>query len=520
MPSLYEQVLPKLRPFQKEAVDFAISGKQYDRQFNTDDDTTPTTSCSSTRCGAIEPSRLVKGRLLLADEMGLGKTLSSLAIMTFYEPEWPLLIICPASLRYTWPAEIEKFLPSIPPQAVYIAAGFQDIGFTARKDIKIVIVTYSLLQNRSAVAHALEEYPYRCIIVDESHNLKQRDSQRSKLLLPLLKRANHVVLLSGTPALARPCELWTQLHSLDPHVFGSWTQFANRYCAPKRKSFGGGRFVMDYNGASNLPELHGKLRSVMVRRLKAHVLSELPPKQRSIIPIAISADQKAACAQAVADLKESRKSVEELFGDAARRADFEAKGKLMAAYQSSGIGKARSVAEYLLDWLSGSTPQQKILVFGHHKTVLDVLDQALLEKHPNSHIRIDGGVPTAIRAQLVRKFQTCDRVRVALLSMTAAGVGLTLTAASTVLFAELHWTPGVLAQCEDRAHRIGQTGNSVQILYMVCKDENLSVDTSLWNMLGTKIGTLDQVVDGIEVSSKVDLSIQDQSQLLTSCCCM
>jgi SWI/SNF-related matrix-associated actin-dependent regulator of chromatin subfamily A-like protein 1 len=281
-------------------------------------------------------------------------------------------------------------------------------------------------------------------------------------------------------------------------VFGTWTAFANRYCNPHRRNIGG-RYVMDYTGSSNERELHTKLKNVMVRRLKMNVLDELPPKQRSIVPVPISSDQKAACAHAMADLKETRESVAMLFGREAQQADFEAKSKLMTAYQASGIGKAKSVAEYLLDWLSGSA-NQKILVFAHHKAVLDTIDQALMEKHPNSHIRIDGSVPTVLRAQLVKKFQTCERVRVGLLSMTAAGVGLTLTAASTVLFAELHWTPGVLAQCEDRAHRIGQTGTSVQILYAVCKDDKYSVDMTVWRMLGRKIGAVDAVVDGKEVS--------------------
>jgi hypothetical protein len=79
--------------------------------------------------------------------------------------------------------------------------------------------------------------------------------------------------------------------------------------------------------------------------------------------------------------------------------------------------------------------------------------------------------------------------------MTAAGVGLTLTAATTVMFAELHWTPGVLAQAEDRCHRIGQR-NAVQVQYLVCRDPELSVDMQLWSMLGRKVGTLGRVVDG------------------------
>jgi SWI/SNF-related matrix-associated actin-dependent regulator 1 of chromatin subfamily A len=402
-----------------------------------------------------------------------------------------------SSSSAVWPAEIEKFFPSIPPQSIYVAAGFSDIGFTKQKDVRIVIVTYSLLQQRSAVANVLQDMNFNCIICDESHNLKQKNSQRSKLILPLLSRARNVVLLSGTPALARPVELWTQLSCLAPKVFGNWTAFTNKYCNPKRK-FIGGRVTMDYSGSSNEAELHEKLKNVMLRRLKCDVLSELPPKQRSIIPVTISREEKEKCRQAMAEMGDKRESIQDLFGDDARQADWEAKSKMMAAYQQSGIGKAQAVADYVVDWLAGSDTQ-KILVFAHHRAVLDAVDQRLLAKYPNSHIRIDGQVPTGARAQLVRKFQTCARVRVALLSMTAAGVGLTLTAASTVLFSELHWTPGVLAQAEDRAHRIGQTHDSVQINYMVCKDESLSLDMTMWKMLGKKIGTLGQVVDGNKV---------------------
>lgn len=95
----------------------------------------------------------------------------------------------------------------------------------------------------------------------------------------------------------------------------------------------------------------------------------------------------------------------------------------------------------------------------------------------------------------VKKFQSNINVRLAILSMTAAGVGLTLTAASDIVFAELHWTPGVLAQCEDRCHPIGQA-SSVSVMYCICKDEVASVDMSLWSMLTHKVGNLGRVVDG------------------------
>jgi SWI/SNF-related matrix-associated actin-dependent regulator of chromatin subfamily A-like protein 1 len=326
------------------------------------------------------------------------------------------------------------------------------------------------------VSRILQDFDFPCVIADESHNLKEKTSQRTQLAMPILLKAKRLVLLSGTPALARPVELWSQVHPLAPDLFGSYTQFTKEYCNAKR-----GRFGWDVSGLSNADDLHSKLRQVMVRRLKSDVLKELPAKQRSMVPISKMIEEK-NCRELMDDLKATRLSVAELAGNDARSADFEARRLLMMAYQQSGIAKAPAVAQYLLDWLEGSSTQ-KILVFAHHQEVLDVLEQAVAKKFRGvGHIRIDGSVDSKERAVRVKKFQTNATTRVALLSMTAAGVGLTLTAASSVLFAELHWTPGVLAQAEDRCHRIGQK-NAVHILYCVCKDPSLSIDMSLWSML-------------------------------------
>lgn len=377
--------------------------------------------------------------------MGLGKTVTSLAIMTQYRQEWPLLILCPASLRHTWPCEIEKFLPSLPASAIYVVSGFDDADFldnpVKKKQIQIVVATYSLLQTRSAAAKVLEQFKFQCVICDESHNLKQKTSQRTKLALPLLQTAKRLVLLSGTPALARPVELWTQIYSLAPELFGNYTKYTKQHCNARR-----GRFGWDVNGLSNADELHQKLQQVMVRRLKSDVLHELPPKQRSIVPIQIAKGKVKECQELMQELKDTRQSVSELAGDEASSADFDARRLLMQAYQASGVAKAAGICDYLIEWLRGSGGQ-KVLVFGHHKALLDALEVAVSKELKGSgHIRIDGQVPPNERAARVRKFQTCPRVRVGILSMTAAGVGLTLTAATTVMFAELHWTPGVLAQ--------------------------------------------------------------------------
>lgn len=589
-------LLSKLRPFQRKAVDFAVNGILLSdddncsnngyaksafsaaKRYTNKSDAGPTSPAEGSVAGAGT------GRILLGDEMGLGyvylhimcythhlqisdrnttsnhalllqihndadsKTLTSLAIMLSYQQtEFPLLILCPASLRYTWPAEIEKFCPWIPSTAIYCVKGKDDVGFAVKiqrwrervyqqqqihrqqmqkqqnghmnnvsnqttlqtgttsipPPFQIVIVTYSLLQERFQIANILKECNFQCIIADESHNLKQLSSQRCQLALPLLQNSKRLLLLSGTPALNRPVELWPQLHALDPKgkMFGKYgmryNDYTKRYCNAKRTRFG-----WDVNGSSNADELHACLKTVMIRRLKSEVLHDLPSKQRAIVPVTIvDKDKDRECRDLVAQMKSARQAVSEIMDgvsdDMTNSAHFEARRLLNQAYQASGIAKAPASTEYIVDWLDGSDSSQKLLVFAHHKEVLDYIETTISAKYKGrmGMIRIDGSVPPADRALRVRKFQTNDSIRLAILSMTAAGVGLTLTAASSIIFTELHWVPGVLAQAEDRCHRIGQV-NAVNIMYAICKDEDVSVDRSLWAMLGRKVGNLGRVVDG------------------------
>ncbi|KAL3804483.1 hypothetical protein HJC23_002522 [Cyclotella cryptica] len=550
-----ESLLSQLRPFQRAAFEFAVHGVSPDNS-SAKRHNKSTRFCNSSQQDLMSSESVAgagTGRILLGDEMGLGKTLTSLAIMLAYQQtEWPLLILCPASLRYTWPAEIEKFCPWIPPAAIHVVRGKDDVEFavkilrwkeasregdeakepshrakmnqghfviaansvarsqakpttlhrSSKCPVQIVIVTYSLLQARFQVANVLKSCNFQCIIADESHNLKQLSSQRCQLALPILQKSKRLILLSGTPALNRPVELWPQIAALDPagKLFGKYgmryNEFTKRYCNAKVTRFG-----WDVKGVSNAEELHACLKKVMVRRLKAEVLHDLPPKQRSIVPVTVTNKEKEAeCREIMVQLNAARQSLDDIIDDTddeeANSARFEARRLLMQAYQISGIAKAPATTEYILDWLEGSDTQ-KLVVFAHHKEVLDYMETTISAKYKGrmGMIRIDGSVPPAERALRVKKFQSNAPVRLALLSMTAAGVGLTLTAANSIIFAELHFTPGVLAQAEDRCHRIGQA-NSVNVMYCICKDGDLSVDSSLWGMLGRKVGNLGRVVDG------------------------
>lgn len=278
-------------------------------------------------------------------------------MLAYQSTEWPLLILCPASLRYTWPSEIEKFCPWIPSQSIYCVRGSDDVQFakqiyrwrnknqtqppkkSKKCPIQIVIVTYSLLQTRFQVANTLRECNFECIIADESHNLKQISSQRCQLAMPLLQSSKRLVLLSGTPALNRPVELWPQLHALDARglLFGtntskngmSYNEYTKRYCNAHRTRFG-----YDVKGVSNAEELHACLKSVMIRRLKSDVLQDLPSKQRTIIPVSIvDVEKERESRETMEQLRHARQAVSEITDldadDVANSAQWEARKLLM-----------------------------------------------------------------------------------------------------------------------------------------------------------------------------------------------
>ncbi|MED6214110.1 hypothetical protein PIB30_099830, partial [Stylosanthes scabra] len=159
-------------------------------------------------------------------------------------------------------------------------------------------------------------------------------------------------------------------------------------------------------------------------------------------------------------------------------------------YTDSAEAKIPAVLEYLGTVIEAGC---KFLIFAHHQPMLEAIHEFLLKKKVGC-IRIDGGTPAASRQQLGTDFQEKDFIKAAVLSIKAGGVGLTLTAASTVIFAELSWAPGDLIQAEDRAHRIGQV-SSVNIYYLLAND---TVDDIIWDVVQFKLDNLGQMLDGHE----------------------
>ncbi|XP_056695842.1 uncharacterized protein [Spinacia oleracea] len=330
------------------------------------------------------------------------------------------------------------------------------------------------------------------VIADESHYLKNAQAKRTSASLPVIEKAQYAILLSGTPALSRPIELFKQLEALCPGVYKNVHEYGNRYCK-------GGVFGL-YQGASNHEELHNLMKATLViRRLKKDVLYELPVKRRQQVFLDLAEKDlrqiKALFLELgmVKDRIKASQSKEEH-----ESLKFTEKGLINKIYTDSAEAKIPAVKEYLGTVIEAGC---KFLIFAHHQPMIEAIHQFLLKKKVGC-IRIDGSTPAASRQALVTDFQEKETIKAAVLSIKAGGVGLTLTAASTVIFAELSWTPGDLIQAEDRAHRIGQV-SSVNVYYLLAND---TVDDIIWDVVQHKLENLGQVLDGQDNTMEVSHS--------------
>ncbi|CAB3978499.1 DNA annealing helicase and endonuclease ZRANB3 [Paramuricea clavata] len=287
------------------------------------------------------------GRCLIGDEMGLGKTLQALSIAYYYKIEWPLLIVCPSSMRFPWIEEIEKWLPDIQPHELNLVQS--GIDASNIKTSKISIVGYGLLSHSGSrlLINCLKEMRFGVVIVDESHYMKNRKAARTKALISVIKQAKRAVLLTGTPALARPEELYVQVDVLKPNLLGSFNRFANRYCDAHTEHVCGGK-IRNWNtqGASNLEELHNVLKTnVMIRRLKRHVLTQLPAKRRQRITFDLAESE--AKKQLGEVIEEFRSACKQVKGSSSSQSQpamdtnplFEMKRLATVLYKQTGLSK-------------------------------------------------------------------------------------------------------------------------------------------------------------------------------------
>lgn len=444
--------------------------------------------------------------LLVADQMGVGKTLSAIGSMEAAEA-FPTLLIVPPTLTINWEREISR---AIPHRTTAILAGKTVTGIP---NVDIVIVPDSIVDawsmqvdlgtGKKVPTGVLATFPWKGLVVDEAHRLKNEKAQRTSAVLKI-SRSLHPgslrLLLSGTPLVNRPDELVAPLAILGVlnTVFGSRPRFLSRYCVFDNW----GNIIASQNGK----ELWEKLTSsVMIRRLREQVLT-LPPKNRRIQRTPMSSSDARSYRDAesnlVAFLREEKGDRYTLSERAEAIVLLNTLRKLSGA---SKIDAAVAEAERLL------AEGEQVFLAAHHIDVVSGLWSGL---HKYGCEQVVGGMSTVDKQAAVDRFQS-GQSRVLVGNIEAAGVGITLTSARHIIVVELPWNPAALQQVEDRLHRIGQT-REVTSTILISEWKSGSVDERLWNLIDKKAQTVNEILDGLDEGMLVEDDGSISNELLDS----
>ncbi len=367
---------------------------------------------------------------LLADDMGLGKTLQALAT---FGPR--TLVVAPTSLLANWRDELARFRPEL---AVHTYHG-ADRELEERAPV--TLTTYALLRRD---AERLAAVPWELVVLDEAQAIKNPDSQTARAAFAL--RAERRVALTGTPVENRLEELWSEMHFLNPGLLGGRSDFDERVA--RRVASG------DPDAA---PRLRERLRPFVLRRRKAEVAPELPPRIDVVLHCVLSEAERAvydavraATTPEVLERLARGGSVMEALEALLRMRQACCHPRLVPGQQLDASAKL----ELLTDRLETIAAEgHKALVFSQWTGLLDLVEPRLREAGLG-FVRLDGS--TENRGEVVARFQAESGPPVFLISLRAGGTGLNLTAADHVFLLDPWWNPAVEDQAADRAHRIGQ----------------------------------------------------------------
>lgn len=438
---------------------------------------------------------------LIGDEMGLGKTIQAIGVINASPEIRKVLVICPASLRLNWARELRKWLAQ--EKGISIIDGGMEMNW---KSSDITIINYDIVgKHRERIDLC---GPYDLLVIDESQYLKNGDAKRTQAVYggkaQQAIKATKTLVLTGTPMVNRPVELFSFLRFADPTGLGkSFMAYARKFCAATHNGYG-----WDYSGASNLDQLQRLLREkFMVRRLKADVLKELPAKRRQIIELpangaanSVKAEQKAFAAKevwlvdlrAAVELAKASYSPQDYQNAVLRLREGVAVA--FAEMARARVDVAVAKIPYVVEHLETALENGPVVCFAHHHVVIN----ALAAHFGDRCLTITGNTPFELRQQAVDKFQAGE-LDLIIGNIQAAGVGITLTRSSHIVFAELDWVPGNLSQAEDRCHRIGQT-NSVLVQHIVLEGsldavmartvvaKQEVITASLDNVVATEVG--------------------------------
>jgi SWI/SNF-related matrix-associated actin-dependent regulator of chromatin subfamily A-like protein 1 len=429
-------------------------------------------------------------RAFIADDMGTGKSVQALAVLQAADA-FPAIVVCPAAVKLHWRNHVRG--PAIgapkgwlPGRTVMVCRGREPKFELIQEKADVVVINYDVLVGWLPWLVTLGA---RALVLDESHKVKSPRADRTLAVKDLVKSipgSGVVLALSGTPVLNRPEELITQLQVIGRMGdLGGERRYRQRYCGWDRR---------------HLPELNARLKGCCwIRRTKAEVMPELPEKQIVRVPMDAAADVSytATLAAVLGSLRDGREVEDEVTGERVTRSltSMEELAELGRLRQEVGRIKLRSAVKWCKDFVEGS--EEKLIIFAHHRE----FQAAFRDAFPGC-AWIMGGMGDEPRQAQVDRFQTDPECRVIVCSLMAAREGITLTAASNVVFHEQDWTPATHDQAEDRANRMGQKG-AVTAWYLLAEG---TIDDMMADLIEEKRLVTSAVTDG-EAKRRVSVSI-------------
>lgn len=418
---------------------------------------------------------LSRNGCILADDMGLGKSIQSI-IAALESGAKKILVVCPSSTKINWEREINTFCneTAIIDGKKWSEAKFTIINFDILKNFHTLVDPRKKKEN-VVINRELANANFDLCIIDEAHYLKNNESIRGKIMVELSTKhnINKVWLLTGTPVANRPMDFFNLLKIIKSPIANNWKHFAVRYC-DGRQFFrtlknGQRKQIWLTDGSSNLEELSNKTKNTIIRRLKTEVL-DMPDKV--VTSMYQSLDKK------------GRAEYELLWDEYIEKRKLE--GKKTNELQKDLVELillrqfiAREAIPYTIEMAENAIEMgRKVIIFTSFSEELDIITNhfgKLAVKH-------NGPMTGAQKQKSVDAFQNNPKVKVFVGNIKSAGVGITLTEGTVVIFNSFDWVPGNNEQAEDRAFRIGQK-NDVNVYYQLFDN---TISTRMWDMLNNK----------------------------------
>ncbi len=467
----YSSIKAEFFPYQKEGVEFAVC----------------------------------KRGVIIADEMGLGKTLQAITIALMKKELFGFkktLVICPASLKYQWKKEIEKFSSA---KALIVEGPKQErYQLYKKSDAFFLIANYEAVLRDVTI---IKNYPPDLVVLDEAQRIKNYETKTASAVKSIPRK--HALVITGTPIENRLIDLYSVMNFVDPELLAPLWEFSMQHCyfdkSKKNK----------ITGYFNLQALKERLADVVIRRCKKDVLSQLPELTEITVPIQLSREQAEMHAGFARSLTMYLGKKHKTIYDMQRIFQLMTSMRMVcnSTYlidkETNISPKLDELEEILLEKLDIIGNKRKIIIFSEWTTMLHLIENFLKGKNIG-YVRLSGKVAVKNRGKLIDEFSDNPDCLV-FLSTEAGGSGLNLQMADTVINFELPWNPAKKNQRIGRIHRIGQKNRNLTVFNLISTG---SIEERIASGIVVKEALFDAVLNESDITDEVDFSAKGRSTMI------